>query len=72
MNFSFLTKPLTIAGHYRTNPWPAVPDWSRCRNADAGLTPRTNGKNNDAGLTFSPVFRHSGISSFWHVPRANE
>jgi hypothetical protein len=26
--------------------------------------PRTNGKTNDAGLTFFPVFRHSGISVF--------
>jgi hypothetical protein len=53
---------LRIAGHYRTNPWPAVPDWSWCRNADAGLMLRTNGKTNDAGLTFSPVFRHFGNS----------
>jgi hypothetical protein len=51
-----------IAGHYRNNPWSAVPDWGRCRNADAGLTLWTNGKTNDAGITFSPVFRHSGIS----------
>jgi hypothetical protein len=53
-----------IAGHYRNNPWPAVPDWRQCRNADAGLYRRTNGKTNDAGLTFSPAFRHSGISIF--------
>jgi hypothetical protein len=26
------------------------------------MTRRTNGKTNDAGLTFFPVFRHSGIS----------
>jgi hypothetical protein len=51
-----------IAGHYRTNPWPAVPDWSRCRNANAGMTRRINGKNNDAGLNFCPAFRYSGIS----------
>jgi hypothetical protein len=31
------------------------------RNADAGLTRRTNGKTNDAGLTF---LRHYGISAF--------
>ncbi len=28
----------SIAGHYRTNPWVAVPDWPWCRNADAGLS----------------------------------
>jgi hypothetical protein len=52
----------SIAGHYRNNLWPAVPDWSQCQNADAGLRRRTNIKTNDAGLTFSPVFRYSGIS----------
>ncbi len=25
---------MDIAGHCRTNPWPAVPDWPCCRNAD--------------------------------------
>jgi hypothetical protein len=53
---------ICIAGHYRNNPWPAVPDWSQCRNADAGLTRRTNGKTNDAGLTFFPVVRYTDIS----------
>jgi hypothetical protein len=57
---------VSIAGHHRTNPWSAVPDWGRCRNADAGLMRRTNGKTNDAGLTFSPVFRYSGISVLQH------
>jgi hypothetical protein len=28
---------------------------------------QTNGKTNDAGLTFSPAFRYSGISTFYHV-----
>jgi hypothetical protein len=56
----------TIAGHCRNNPWSAVPDWSQCRNADAGLTWQTNGKTNDAGLTFSPAFRYSGISVLLH------
>jgi hypothetical protein len=49
-----------IAGHYRNNPWPSVPDWRRCRNADAGLMMRTNGKITDAGLAFCPAFRYSG------------
>jgi hypothetical protein len=43
--------PVAIARHYQNNPWPSLPDWSQCRNADAGLR-RTNGKTNDAGLTF--------------------
>jgi hypothetical protein len=58
---------ISIAGHYRNRPWPAVPDWCWCRNTDAGLTQRTSGKTNDAGLTFSPAFRYSGISIFWHT-----
>jgi hypothetical protein len=56
--------PMGIAGHYRNNPWPAVSDWRRCRNADTGLMMRINGKTNDAGLTFSPAFRYSDISIF--------
>jgi hypothetical protein len=51
----------TIAWHYRTNPWSAVPDWRWCRNADAGLTRQTNGKTNDAGLTFTAAFRYSAF-----------
>jgi hypothetical protein len=27
-----------VAGHKRINPWPAVRDWSWCRNADARLS----------------------------------
>ncbi len=42
----------------QTNPWPAVPDWPWCWNADAGLKKLTAGKNTHAGLTF---LRHSGI-----------
>jgi hypothetical protein len=30
-------------------------------NGDAGMTRHTNGKTNNAGLTFFPVFRYSGI-----------
>jgi hypothetical protein len=48
----------TIAGHYRNNPWSAVPEWRRCRNADAGLIRQITGKTNDAGLNF---FRYSDI-----------
>ncbi len=44
-----------IAGQCRTNPWPAVPDWPWCRNADAGLKKLTT------GLTF---LWHSGIPIF--------
>jgi hypothetical protein len=40
---------------------PAVPEWSWCRNADAGLRQLTNSKNADALLTFSTVFIHSFI-----------
>ncbi len=49
---------LFIVGQWRTNPWPAVQDWPWCRNADAGLTQLTTGKNADAGLAF---FRHPGV-----------
>jgi hypothetical protein len=55
---------VVIAGHYRTNPLSAVPDWRRCRNADAGLTRRINGKTNNAGLTFTAAFRYSGIYQY--------
>jgi hypothetical protein len=58
--FGFL-RFIYIAGHYRTNPWSAVPDWRRCRNADYGLRRQINGKTNDAGLTFRAAFRYSGI-----------
>ncbi len=39
-------QPASIAGHgqYRANPWQVIPNWHRCRNADAGLTQLTNGK----------------------------
>jgi len=50
-----------IAGQCRTNPWPALPEWTWCRNADAGLrqlSELTTGRNTVAGLTF---LRHSGI-----------
>jgi hypothetical protein len=46
------------AGQCRTNPWPAVPDWPWCRNADAGFTQLTAGQNADAGLSCFTVFRH--------------
>ncbi len=41
-----------LAGPCRTYPWPAVPDWPWCRNADAGWKKLTT------GLTF---LRHSDI-----------
>ncbi len=41
-----------IAGQCRTNPWPAVLEWSGCRNANVGLTQFTNRKN--TALTFFP------------------
>jgi hypothetical protein len=66
--YVFLCLLNSIAGHYRTNPWLAVPDWRQCRNADAGLMWRTNGKNNDAGLTFS---RYSGIPAFLFIDIGN-
>ncbi len=44
-----------MAGQCRTNPWPAVPGWSWCRNAAAGLTQLTTGKNADAELTFPGI-----------------
>ncbi len=47
-----------IAGKCRTNPWPALPDWPRCRNADARLTQPITGQNADAGLFFFLAFRH--------------
>ncbi len=55
-----------IAGQCRSIPWPAVPDWPWCRNADAGLTQLTYGKNAHAGLTF---FRHSGIYKYPQHPQ---
>ncbi len=50
--------PTSIARQCRTNPWPAVPDWPWCRNANAVLKQLTNGNNADAVLTFFPAFRH--------------
>ncbi len=47
-----------IAGQCRTNPWPAVSDWTWCRNADAGLKKLIACKIADAGLNF---LRHSRI-----------
>ncbi len=44
-----------MAGQCRTDPWPAVPDWSWWLNADAGLKKLTGGKNANAGLTFSEI-----------------
>ncbi len=54
---------LIKAGKCRTNPWPAVPDWPWCQNANAGLTKLTIGKSANAGLTFSPVFLHLLIAA---------
>jgi hypothetical protein len=36
------------------------------------MTGHTNGKTNNAGLTFFPVFRHSGISIFHTVKIAEK
>ncbi len=51
----------TTSNSCRTNPWSAVPDWAWYRNFDVGLTQLTTGLNADAGLTFLPKLRHSGI-----------
>ncbi len=47
-----------IAGLCRSIPWPAIPDWPWCQNADAVLRMSTVGKNPDVRRTF---FRHSSI-----------
>jgi hypothetical protein len=67
-NKSFIN---SIAGHCRINP-----DWGRCRNADAGLTRRTNGKTTNAGITFFgiPAFlqyiqHHKNKANFLKSPK---
>jgi hypothetical protein len=49
------------------NPWPAVPDWPWCRNADAGLSIINLRKTNNAGLSFLSAVRHSCIHASMHV-----
>ncbi len=53
-----------IAGQWRTNPWPAVPDWTlmpecRCRTEAADYRKKCRCRNN-----FFPTFRHSVIFSW--------
>ncbi len=56
-----LTYGNTIAGQCRTNPWPAVPDWTlmpecRCRTEAADYRKKCRCRTN-----FFPAFRHSVI-----------
>ncbi len=61
-----LTYGNTIAGQCRTNPWPAVPDWTlmpewRCRTEAADYWKKCQCR--------TTIFQHSGIPSFTYDRR---
>ncbi len=56
---------INLAWQGRTNTWPAIADWTCCRNADAEMSQMSNGKNADVELNFP------GIPAFHHLHNCN-